>query len=128
MWKVLIVEDNTVNSSLLRATLDNYAKCDVVANGKEAFKVFIEKYDEKYYDIFLVDIAMPEMDGVKLCTLIKEYEDFMKVEPANRLPVVIVTAHENRLKELFSIGYNDFVLKPLDPYGLIEKMKDKIDK
>ena len=122
MWKILVVEDNQMNRALVMDSLEKYAECDVAVNGKEAFKIFNETYSDKVYDMYLVDIAMPEMSGPKLLELIKEHEDFMKIPLEERLPIVVVTAFRERLNEVFELGYKEYILKPFDPDDLLEKV------
>jgi len=126
MYKVLIVDDNYFNRQLIVETLREVAKCDQASNGKEAFKIFNKTYETKEYDLYLVDIAMPEIDGVKLISLIQEVEDFNKIPLDSRLPIIVVTAHEERLQEVFNLGYHDYILKPIDPDVLEQRIYEKL--
>ncbi len=126
MWKILVVEDNHINSTLMLTMLNEHAECDVAVNGKEAFKIYNDTHEERKYDLYLVDLEMPVMDGVKLIKLIREYEGFMKVTEQNKLPIVIVTAHSDRVKEVEELGCYDVVLKPFEKDDLIEKIMHNI--
>ena len=126
MWKVLVVDDNAMNRALIIDSLDGLAECDEAINGKEAFKIFNKTFDDKTYDIYLVDIAMPEIDGVKLIKLIRELEDFNKIPEKEKLPIIVVTANQSRLKEVFELGCHDYMLKPIDPDDLVDKITKKL--
>lgn len=126
MYKILVVDDNAMNRQLIIDSIFSIAECDEARNGKEAFKIFDKTYDQNIYDLYLVDIAMPEIDGVKLISLIKELEDFNKVPTNKRLPIIVVTANEVRLPEVFDLGYFDYVLKPIDPDELIMKVENRL--
>ena len=128
MWKILVIDDNVINRTLIIDSLAGLAECDEAVNGRVAFKIFNKTYDDKVYDLYLVDIAMPEIDGVKLIKLIRELEDFNRVPEEERLPIIVVTAYQDRLKEIFALNCYDYMLKPIDPDDLIEKITKKLGK
>lgn len=129
MWNILLVEDQETNRELLCEILKKYAYCDEAENGREGFKKYNEDfYAEKKYDIILLDLAMPEVDGISFLKLIRENEDFYHIPHEDRMPVIIITAHKERLNEAFLLGYDNFMLKPIDPSLLINKIKKNIKK
>ena len=68
---ILLVEDNHINQRLAVLTLNVLAlKCDVASNGKEAY----EMYQQKKYDLILMDMQMPVMNGAESARMIRAFE------------------------------------------------------
>ena len=115
---ILLVEDNYINQQLAIDTLKSWNKkaaIDIAENGQIA----VEKVIGTLYDVVLMDIQMPVMDGNSATQAIR------KLESANgRVPIIAMTAHA--LKEerdhCLSIGMNDYIAKPFDPGELFEKI------
>ncbi|MDR1985581.1 MAG: response regulator [Treponema sp.] len=110
---VLLVEDNEINqimsSELL--TLEGF-KVDIASNGQEA----VEMVAQHDYDIVLMDIQMPEMDGLTATRIIRQ--------SANTIPILALTAHTLALDREKSLeaGMNDHITKPIDHNLLFSAM------
>lgn len=106
---VLLVEDNPINQKVAIELIERLEANVVVANdGYEA----LEKVQNQDFDLVLMDIQMPRMDGLTACRNIRELKG--KYE---KLPIVAMTAHAmsgDREKSL-EIGMNDHITKPIDP-------------
>ncbi|WP_430882699.1 ATP-binding protein [Fusibacter sp. JL216-2] len=110
---VLVAEDNRINQILMEEILSKYGcSYDIVENGIEV----IEHIRVKKYNCILMDISMPEMDGVQTTKLIRK--NFSQDD----LPIIAVTAHATKeyKDELLEIGMNDFMTKPVDTKMLIK--------
>ncbi|NRG16754.1 response regulator [Rhizobiales bacterium] len=109
--RVLIAEDNDINRLLTEALLRKFGHEPVVAtNGKAA----LEEVQDGSFDVLLVDLHMPEMDGVEFIARYREYENSRCWDPA---PLIAVTADvmpdaHARAREA---GADDVLTKPLDP-------------
>jgi PAS domain S-box-containing protein len=115
--RVLVAEDNNVNQLLSEKLLKewNY-KVDIVDNGKAA----IEKLQEKEYDLVLLDIEMPIMDGYETAKYIRE-----KLTGAHcNVPIIAVTAHADfrEAEKCLQTGMNDYILKPFNAKELNKKL------
>ncbi|MDH5759825.1 MAG: response regulator [Gemmatimonadota bacterium] len=112
MGRVLVAEDNLVNQKVAAAILTKYGYLvDVVPDGKRA----VTAVASTRYDLVLMDIQMPEMDGVEATLAIRESMS------ADELPIVALTAHafgEERAR-CFDAGMNDFLAKPFRPVELV---------
>ena len=119
-WKILIVEDNKINMDLLIAILEPFNFNIITAlDGYEAIKKADKNPD---LSLILLDIGLPGIDGIEVFKRLK-YTDATK-----NIPVIAVTAHAmagNR-EHLLSLGFNDFVEKPIDRKILYEKIRGYI--
>ncbi len=109
--RVLLVEDNDINLELAIELLrDVGIEPDFARNGREGW----EKVKENTYDCVLMDIQMPEMDGLTATRKIREEERF------NKLPILAMTAHamKGEREKSLSAGMNDHITKPIDPHIL----------
>ena len=111
--KVLVVDDIEMNQQLAKHMMQSWGfTVDVAANGVEA----VEKVERNTYDLVLMDIQMPEMDGIQATERIRRLKDAAKAST----PIVAVTAYlmkgdgDTYLKK----GMNDFLPKPLDEQQL----------
>lgn len=112
--QVLMAEDNKINRLIARKSLELLG-CVVteVENGLEA----IAKLKEQSFDLILMDIQMPEMDGVEATIIIR---DELKIQT----PIVALTANafKHDLENYFSIGMNDYIIKPFEEEEFIRKI------
>jgi adenylate cyclase len=114
--KILVVDDDFINRELLKAYLTE-ADYDVVtaADGQSAFELALESPP----DLALIDVQMPGMDGIELCSTLKS-------TPETRfVPVVIVTALdtvEEKIKAI-DVGADDFVTKPFNALVLLTRVR-----
>ncbi len=118
--KVLVVEDVVLNQLLMRTILDDLGfRCDIAANGKIA----IEKLQTKSYDIILMDLQMPEMNGFEATKYIRNKMHF-------KIPIIALTANVTTvdLAKCKAIGMNDYVAKPVDEKLLYRKIIDLLKK
>jgi PAS domain S-box-containing protein len=118
-YSILLAEDNVANQKLTMINLQNYGhRADHAENGKVAW----EKYQENEYDIILMDIQMPEMDGVEATRMIRKYE---KENPSRRRTrIIALTANVFVQDQQYysSIGMDDFISKPFKIEDILIKL------
>ncbi|RZL50556.1 MAG: response regulator [Pedobacter sp.] len=116
---ILVAEDNQMNILLMRKLLAKWnIKPDFAANGAEA----VDAFKVKNYDLILMDIHMPTMDGYEATSIIRGDADHIK----SQIPIIALTASvaldvRNKITEA---GINDFVSKPFNPEELRNKLED----
>lgn len=126
MWKVLIAEDNVESQKVLLDGLKNLAECCVAPTGQDALDQYQKAVKTKTpFDFILLDVTMPEMDGFQALKAIRAHEEKLK-EAKQESFVIMVTAYRDTLMEKYNMGWDDFMIKPIDPKALIQKMKDLI--
>lgn len=110
--KVLLVEDNELNMEIAEFLLENAGmEVTAVFNGKEAVDVFASS-EENYFDLILMDIMMPIMDGLTATRTIRA----MKRRDAKKIPIFAMTANAflDDMEESRKAGMNEHLSKPLD--------------
>ena len=116
---ILLVEDNKTNQFLAKSRLERWnCKVDIANNGIEGVK----KTQKKLYDIILMDIQMPVMDGYEATKIIKN--DISK--QVSEIPIIAMSAYTAKkdIKRALDTGMDDYVFKPFNPmdlYRLLEK-------
>lgn len=129
MWKALVVDDNENNCELLVSTLEGLAHCDVAHNGEEALASYQGSLvNQSPYDVILLDIAMPGVDGVDVLKFIRSQEEERGVGPDEQAAIFMVTAHKEPFMNVFNIGCDDYILKPIDPDHVIMKISERLKK
>ena len=114
---ILLAEDNIFNRHVALEILKKatFTQVDTVENGKQV----IEALHKKQYDIILMDVQMPEMDGLTATREIRKQADWKDI------PIIAMTA--NALKgdkeQCFDAGMNDYLSKPIDRKEFIDKLK-----
>lgn len=123
--RVLLAEDNELNAEIAMTVLkENGLKAERAANGKQCMEM-LKKMSEDYYDMILMDIQMPEMDGYEATKRIRNLDDARA-----DIPIVAMTANafeEDRQKALES-GMNAHVSKPVDMNMLFKVMAQILKK
>nr|WP_088328181.1 response regulator transcription factor [Bacillus cereus] len=112
-YRVLVVDDESDMRQLVGMYLDNFGyEWGEAENGKEALK----KLETDHYDFVVLDIMMPEMDGLSVCKEIRKASD---------VPIIFLTAKGeewNRVNGL-RMGADDYIVKPFSPGELIARME-----
>ncbi|MBK9638321.1 MAG: response regulator, partial [Bacteroidetes bacterium] len=114
---ILLAEDNKVNVFITESMLTDWGfHVDVASNGEEVLQLM----ETNNYDLVLMDIQMPIMDGLEATKKIREMRDPAK----SRVPVIALTANTGRQahKQLMSLGMNDWVVKPFKEETLYRKL------
>jgi len=115
--KALIVEDNPINMELVSEILtSNGISVDEAVNGEEAIKM-VEK---ETYDVVLMDIELPGIDGVDATKIIKSKH--------KNLPILALTSYAMKgdRERFIAAGFDDYISKPIDINSFIEKINKLI--
>ncbi|CAB1057683.1 hypothetical protein D1BOALGB6SA_2436 [Olavius sp. associated proteobacterium Delta 1] len=117
--RILVAEDNAVNQQVALQILDKSGyRADAVANGCEALKAL----EMIFYDLVLMDVQMPEMDGFEATSQIRSGQSGV---PNPDVPIVAMTAHAMRgdRERCLKAGMNDYLAKPIEPEKLLSKIE-----
>lgn len=115
--KVLIVDDNALNRSVFENIIGQIYSFEVADNGKSA----LDKLRVDQFDLILMDIQMPIMDGITALEIIKR-------EQISTSPIIAISAYadENDSAYFLSTGFDDFISKPIKPKLLLEIISNHI--
>jgi CheY-like chemotaxis protein len=114
--RVLVVDDNPINLLLVEKILKKQSfETETADNGKTA----LDKFSKKDYDIILMDLQMPEMDGYDATIRIRNLNSDKK-----NVPIIAMTAHtiKGEMERCLEIGMNDYISKPFHVAELYEKI------
>lgn len=120
---VLLVEDNVINQKIVVLSLKKLVKnIEIANNGKEA----LDKFGTSQFDIILMDIQMPIMNGIISTKKIREIE----ASTESHTPIIAITANAllGDKEECLTAGMDDYISKPFQIEVLIEKMKSLLEK
>ncbi|MBX2877430.1 MAG: response regulator [Saprospiraceae bacterium] len=112
--RILLVEDHVINQIATRKVLTSWSELltvDIAADGEEA----VDKFQNQSYDLVLMDLQMPKMDGL---------EATLKIRAQSKVPIVALTANSSRQEEekCLGIGMNAYLVKPFKPEELYSKI------
>ena len=119
--KILLAEDNELNAEIAMTILEEYGfEVTKTADGKECLEE-LKRMPEHTYDIILMDIQMPNMDGYEATTQIRALDG-----ERSRIPIVAMTANafDEDKKKAIDTGMNGHVAKPIDIHVLIRTLKE----
>ena len=119
---ILLVEDNEVNVLIARKFLERWpVTLDVATNGKMA----VDMIQCNSFDLVLMDLQMPIMDGYEATRCIRQLADPQK----SRIPVIALTASAvlEEQEKVMAVGMNDYITKPIDPDILSKKIAKQLE-
>jgi CheY-like chemotaxis protein len=114
---ILVAEDNLMLQALVRNTLERWKiQTTIAANGVETLSCL----RKNKYDLIIMDIEMPEMDGLTATQIIRS--EFL--EPVKSIPIIAMTAavFDNPVQHVINGGMNDYIAKPFQPEILHSKI------
>ncbi len=116
--RLLLTEDNLVNQKLAMRLLEKRGHSIVIAcNGRDA----IEALHQQHFDVVLMDVQMPEMDGLEATQVIRAHEQ----NSGGHVPIIAMTAHAMKgdRERCLNIGMDGYISKPLHPSELFEAVE-----
>ncbi len=120
--KILLAEDNLVNQKLAVGLLEKHGhQVHVVDNGK----LCVEAFAREPFDVILMDVQMPEMDGLTATREIRILEQ----GPGTRIPIIAMTAHamQGDRQRCLESGMDDYIAKPIRIHRLMEVLGQSVD-
>lgn len=117
--KVLVVEDNTMNQLIMKKILKTLSinNFQIASNGVEAIKLL----ENNTFDVILMDLQMPEMDGYETTTIIR---NDITMHSIKNIPIIAVTADatDTAREKVIDVGMNDYITKPVNRDLLYRKI------
>lgn len=119
--RVLLVEDNEINTFVARGIMETQGLLvDHAENGKDAVELF-ESHQERYYDVIIMDVHMPIMNGIEATKTLRALER----EDARNVPIIAMTANdcEEDIGAVLEAGMNAHLAKPIEPRLLLDTLR-----
>lgn len=115
--KLLVVDDNPINQKFLFYSLRKFYDIEIANNGLEAVKIL----DEQNFDVVLMDLTMPYMDGAEATHIIRESTSHRN----KQIPIIFVTTNdfEHERVRCLANGADDYLIKPIDTEELLKTIK-----
>lgn len=125
--KCLIAEDHLLSRRILKELLSPHFDCDIAVNGQEAIDSFQLAHESKRpYDVILMDIMMPVVDGMEALLRIREMERKLDVPHSLAVKVVMTTALDDPRTVIRSFNEceaDSFIVKPISRHKLMHELR-----
>jgi CheY-like chemotaxis protein len=125
--KILLVDDEPQIVDLFSTVLrEEGYRAVTAASGPEALGLYLfARYNEPF-DLMVLDITMPRIDGLQVLETIRSDEAARGIACGDGLPIIMLTAYKSTCMKSFNLGCDDYILKPVQPEILINKIRSKI--
>ena len=114
--RIMVVEDDIDLSELIKMYLIPEGwEIDIFHTGKKA----VESFDQNHYDLILLDLLLPDINGFEICKQIRE---------KSTIPIIMLTALEDSIHKVqgLNMGADDYIIKPFDPTELVARIKSNL--
>ncbi len=120
--KTLVVDDELVSRKKMIKILNDFSQCDSVKNGKAAVRVFRAAIEAGTpYDLVTLDIFMPDLDGTRILSMLREIEVELNLKV--KAKILMVTSHSDTETVKACLGKcNGYVVKPFNREILVDKL------
>lgn len=127
MTSILIVDDDAdVRQSLESRLRSAGHRIQCAQNGKEAVGAFIRFYYDDPFDVILLDIDLPDMNGCEILKLIRQEEELRGIRTGYGVTVIMQTGLKESWMDAFNKGCDDYIIKPYSFQDLLGKIEQKI--
>jgi two-component system chemotaxis response regulator CheY len=123
--RILIVEDDDISATLLKAILAPHGACDVAADGGKAVKTFKAKAEKgEPYDLICLDIMLPVMDGQDVLKAIRGWEAEKGVLAPDGVPIIMITALRDKENVMgaFKSQCEGYIVKPIRKAAVVAQL------
>jgi len=126
--KTLIVEDDFISQQVMKEILSTYGEVNVAGDGNEALQIFIDNLEDisSRFDLILLDIMMPEIDGLEALQYIRNLEDAYNIAGLDAVKIVMTTALDSfeNINTAFKNQCDAYLVKPIDRQKMERLLKD----
>lgn len=125
--KILAVDDETDILKILQNRLGFVGyQVDTAETGEEALELYFKALDEKPYDLVLLDILMPGINGRSVLRAIRDHESGEGIEKGYGVPIIMLSALRDHFMDSFQDGCDDYLTKPYHADDLLGKVEVKL--
>jgi len=124
--RILIVDDEMVSRTKLELIMEYFGDCQTAEHGEEALAAFHEAHQNRDpFDLLMLDINLPGMDGIKLLSAIRDAEKQLNIDRANRAKILIISSYRDKERIVASVqsGCDDYIGKPFEMELIRQKLR-----
>ena len=125
--KALVIDDDKPTRQLLKAMISKIGECETAESGKKAIAAFVQAWqDWRPFDLILLDIRMPEMDGSQVLITIRALEKEKHIPHKLKAKIVMISgvSEKELVMACLRDGCDDFLVKPLETQSLFNKIRN----
>ena len=118
MKRILIVDDEEIILKVTVKTFEKYGTCKAVTNGKDTLKIFKQAFENnEAFQLVILDLSLEDIGGLDVLKAIRKLEFENTIDPGEKAIIIMVTGNNEKdmVKECIKSGCNDYILKPLKP-------------
>jgi putative nucleotidyltransferase with HDIG domain len=115
--RILIVDDEMVSRTKLELIMEYFGDCKTVNQGDDALAAFHEAHrDEDPFNLIMLDINLPDMDGIKVLSTIRNTEKELNIDQSRKAKILMTSSYRNKDRIVASVqsGCDDYIGKPFD--------------
>jgi len=123
--RILIVDDEMVSRTKLELIMENFGECRTAEDGDKALAAFHEAHwDGRPFDLIMLDINLPGMDGIQLLSAIRNSERKLDIDKPDRAKILMTSSYRDKDRIVASVqsGCDDYIGKPFD----LDLIRDKL--
>jgi len=128
MLRILLVDDSKSAQLKTLSILSGYGSCDQAYNGRDAIELFENSLASGMgYDLVLMDVVMPGMDGFQTATEILRIQDKLDIPETDKVKIIMLTSRADpahMMKAQFEVGVATYITKPYEERTLIESIRN----
>ncbi len=125
---ILLVDDEPDIRDVLSSSLNKVGfEVQCVGTGQEAVKSFIATYYERPFDVILLDVGLPDINGCDVLKTIRQEEEIRGLEYDRSVKIIMQTGLKEPWMEAFNRGCDDYIIKPYSFENLLKKINEKIE-
>lgn len=123
--RILIAEDDFFNRTLLQKVMQDYGECELASDGQEAIEAFDQALvDKKPYELILLDIMMPKINGQEVLRHIRESERSRGISPLEGVKLLMTTALDDKRNTVDAYKHqaDAYLVKPIELAAIREEL------
>jgi len=126
--RMLIAEDDPIAQKLMAKYLSAHGECDIAVDGEEAIRAFrLAQKDNRLYDLVLMDIMMPNVNGQEALLKIREMEKNAGIVGSSEVKVIMTTAlgdPKTVVESYYKSGASSYLVKPVEKEKLLTELRN----
>ena len=124
--KSLIVEDDVTSRTLMKNLLAPFGECNTAQDGIEAIVLHrMGVCEKKPYDLIILDLNLPEVDGLLVLRKIRWYEELTCLPEVDKVKIIVTTSQSDKasVQKAIQLQCNNYMLKPIDRFKLMTHLR-----